>query len=136
MAIARKCLHFTLFLCLYTVHMVKMVSVIIPAYNEARRIGKALRIMRRVHIVGEIIVVDDGSQDATTKKAQQLADIVLTLPRNFGKSYAMRAGALRAGGDILLFCDADMFGFTPRDIKQLCAPLIKGSADMSLGLRR
>lgn len=115
--------------------MAKIVSAIIPAYNEAERIGRAIAILRQVHMIGEIIVVDDGSQDDTAKEARPLAHLVLMLQRNRGKSYAMHVGVAHAQHDIILFCDADMYGFTPKDIEELLAPVVNSSSDMSVGLR-
>ncbi len=95
------------------------VSIIIPAYNEAERLPRTLR--ATVDYFGarpepfELLVVDDGSTDAT---AQVVADFARQCPGrtiqclgyggNRGKGYAVRFGMLRAGGDLRLFCDADL----------------------------
>ncbi len=115
--------------------MAKMVSAIIPAYNEAGRIARAINLLSQVEMIKEIIVVDDGSQDSTGREAKRLASLVLMLPRNRGKSYAMHVGVAHATHDVILFCDADMFGFTPRDIEELLTPVVNSSSDMSVGLR-
>jgi dolichyl-phosphate beta-glucosyltransferase len=92
-------------------------SVIIPAYNEARRIGRTLEAIR--DYVGrrfgrcELIVVDDGSSDGTAGVVRQCASEPLTLrllvnPTNRGKGSSVRQGMLTATGDVLLMCDADL----------------------------
>ena len=115
--------------------MAKIVSAIIPAHNEAGRIGRAIALLRQVHMIGEIIVVDDGSTDDTAQEARACAHLVLMLPEKRGKCYAMHVGVAHAKHDIILFCDADMYGFTPRDIEQLLSPVVDSSFDMSVGLR-
>jgi dolichyl-phosphate beta-glucosyltransferase len=89
-------------------------SVIIPAYNEAARIGQTLidldRYLREHQISSEIIVVDDGSRDDTVKVVQEL-----NLPRlrvvlnecNRGKGFSVRHGFRQSGGRYTLFMDAD-----------------------------
>lgn len=89
-------------------------SVVIPAYNEATRIGTTLRALRAA--TGddiEVIVVDDGSSDDTAAVAEGLLDPshhrrVLRLDRNQGKGAAVRAGVLAARGDAILYMDADL----------------------------
>ncbi|MDD5217227.1 MAG: glycosyltransferase family 2 protein [Candidatus Omnitrophica bacterium] len=91
-------------------------SVIIPAYNEEKRIGDTIRYMidylRRQNYASEIIVVDDGSRDRTVAVAEKsLADFRHTLLKNEinrGKGYSVRRGMLEGRGKFLLFSDADM----------------------------
>jgi dolichyl-phosphate beta-glucosyltransferase len=95
-------------------------SVVIPAYNESLRLAGPLAetvayLSRRQH-PHEIIVVDDGSRDATpllveTFAAQHPATRLVRLAGNHGKGYAVRAGVLESRGDLVLFADAD--GATP-----------------------
>ena len=85
------------------------VSVIIPAYQAADSIAATVTGARALPGVGEVIVVDDGSQDATSARAREAgADRVLTLPRNLGKGGALTAGIAAATGETLLFLDADL----------------------------
>jgi len=80
------------------------ISVVVPALNEADGIVDVLRSARQPG-VGEILVVDGGSQDATRSRAEAAADRVLSAPR--GRAAQMNAGAAVARGDVLLFLHAD-----------------------------
>jgi dolichyl-phosphate beta-glucosyltransferase len=92
-------------------------SVVIPAYNEARRIGRALAAVRayvvRAGLCSELIVVDDGSRDETADvvrgfEAEPLTLHLLVNPTNHGKGYSVRRGMLAATGKLVLMCDADL----------------------------
>lgn len=94
-----------------------MLSVIIPAYNEAQRLPPTLDRARRYldaqDEAYEVIVVDDGSRDETAQVADDAARgwpqlSVIRLGRNEGKGAAVRAGMLRARGEHRLFTDADL----------------------------
>lgn len=99
-----------------------MVSLVVPAYNEALRLPRTLDRMRtHFDAAGEnyeVIVVDDGSDDGTAQEAERKAQgwqqlIVVRLPVNAGKGAAVREGMLRARGDQRAFSDADLS--TPLD---------------------
>jgi dolichyl-phosphate beta-glucosyltransferase len=117
-------------------------SIVVPAFNEAGRIEPTLREMldalTRAERWGEVIVVDDGSTDATTAVALRLAEHdprlrVIRLPDNHGKGYAVRTGVANALGERVLFADAD--GSTPiAEIARLEAALDAG-ADVAIGSR-
>ena len=82
------------------------ISIIIPTLNEAASIEQALAALQPLRSRGhELIVVDGGSEDATPRLAQPLADHVLRAPR--GRASQMNTGAQRAAGDVLLFLHAD-----------------------------
>jgi len=85
------------------------VSVIIPAYNSVDTIGKTVSASRSIGSASEVIVVDDGSRDATAEAAREAgADQVVVLPRNRGKGAAMSAGVAAARSRTILFLDADL----------------------------
>lgn len=89
------------------------ISVVIPAYNEAKRIENTLVAIAEhfQNLVAEIIVVDDGSQDATVSQVKKL-DLpqlqVISYPANRGKGYAVRQGVLASRGHYVLISDADL----------------------------
>lgn len=81
-------------------------SVVIPALDEAERIGGVLAGLQAMRGRGtEVIVVDGGSRDTTPAIAQPLADRVISAPR--GRARQMNGGAAAASGDVLLFLHAD-----------------------------
>lgn len=91
-----------------------MISIVIPAYNEERRLGKTLAAiadyLRGVDFPCEVIVVDDGSSDRTTAIATEMALPGLRLiqnEENRGKGFTVKRGIESARGEIILFTDAD-----------------------------
>src|SRR5579859_3127024 len=92
-------------------------SFVVPAFNEAQRIGPSLRRMLAFvadsNWSAEIIVVNDGSRDNTAEIVNQFARQhptvrLLENPGNRGKGYSVRNGMMNASGEILLFTDADL----------------------------
>jgi glycosyltransferase involved in cell wall biosynthesis len=120
-------------------------SVIIPAYNEAARLGKSLRAivayLRQNAPDAEVIVVDDGSADETARIARQafadagsLRTSVISYKSNLGKGRAVRLGLLAARGDVTLFSDADLS--TPiTEAPKLVDPIVRGEYDVTFGSR-
>jgi glycosyltransferase involved in cell wall biosynthesis len=117
------------------------ITAIVPAYNEARGIGKVLEVLSRVELLGEILVVDDGSIDSTAQevKAAARCDPRIRLIRhshNQGKGQAVLTGWRATRAPILLTLDADLNGLQPGQVKDLIRPLLQDQADMTLGLFR
>jgi glycosyltransferase involved in cell wall biosynthesis len=121
------------------------ISIIVPAYNEAVRLGKSLRtILEYLNNRAErceLIVVDDGSSDETAKIAEQSlkdagrvsAEVIRVRP-NRGKGYAVRTGLLAATAPIALFTDADLS--TPiTETPKLVGPIERGLCDLTFGSR-
>ena len=108
-----------------------MISVLIPAYNEEGRIGETVKAAHGLSDVDEVVVVDDGSTDATVLQAEAAgADIVLRRPHG-GKGAALQAGYAVAQGAILLLLDADL-GASAAEAAALLAPVVAGEADMTI----
>jgi rSAM/selenodomain-associated transferase 2 len=99
-------------------------SVIVPTWNEASTIGRALRALQVLRHAGhDLIVVDGGSRDDTVLLARPWADrVVRSEP---GRARQMNAGARRAAGDVLLFVHADTL--LPEDADQLIARALQTS---------
>lgn len=118
------------------------VCAVVPAYNEASRIGAVLDTLHASPFVGEIVVVDDGSDDGTEGAAQKHAACasgklrVLRHDPNRGKGAAMQTGAEATCADVLIFFDADLIGLTPTHVENLLQPVTSGQADMALGVFR
>ena len=117
-------------------------SLIIPAFNEAQRIGPTLRRFHRFLAARpasfEILVVDDGSTDDTVALVTALAGKlpglrVLCSPANRGKGHAVRRGMLAATGQVRLFSDAD--GSTPIDELDPLLRALAAGADIAIGSR-
>jgi dolichyl-phosphate beta-glucosyltransferase len=119
-------------------------SIVIPAYKEAAKIGADVRaagdFLRRHDLAGEIIVVDDGSPDDTANVALAMtAEFpelrVLSYTPNRGKGYALKYGMTRAQGRNVLFADAGLC--VPYDIATIAlAMLDMGMCDVANGSRR
>ncbi|MGB5831536.1 MAG: glycosyltransferase family 2 protein, partial [Thiohalocapsa sp.] len=82
-------------------------SVILPARNEAASIESLLPRIRAAESDAEIIVVDDGSEDATPQLATDAGARLISHPYALGNGAAIKAGARIASGDVLVFMDAD-----------------------------
>ncbi len=115
-------------------------SVVVPAYREEGRIGATVSALRRELEADfpsgslEIVVVDDGSDDATTARADEAgADVVVSFTRNQGKGAAVRAGVDAASGAVIAFTDADL-AYPPVQLEPLCA-LVAGGWDVVIGDR-
>ncbi|MFZ5899599.1 MAG: glycosyltransferase family 2 protein [Bacillota bacterium] len=111
--------------------MAMKVSVIIPAYNEEGRIGATVRAVRSIPEVAEVIVVNDGSADATEKEARQAGARVLNMPGNSGKGAALNRGIKAASAEIIVFLDGDL-GATAAEARKLIRPILDGEADMTI----
>jgi glycosyltransferase involved in cell wall biosynthesis len=119
-------------------------SLVIPAYNEAARIGPTLAAaaawIARQGWSSEILVVDDGSRDATATVAAEFGRRspvpvrLLGNGRNRGKGYSVKHGVLEADGDFILVSDADLS--TPiEDLPRLLALVEAGDCDLAIGSR-
>jgi dolichyl-phosphate beta-glucosyltransferase len=121
-------------------------SIIIPAYNEEKRLGRAMARIREYfgsaqmsgHGEIEIIVVDDGSTDGTARVAGEWAGEMPYLRlvsngQNRGKGYSVRHGMLEARGRIALFTDADLS--SPLEESQKLLAAIEGGNDVAIGSR-
>jgi glycosyltransferase involved in cell wall biosynthesis len=111
------------------------VSAIIAAYNEQDTIAQVIRAVEDHPLVDEIIVVDDGSADATSARARETTANVITLETNQGKAGAMSAGVRAARNDTILFLDADILGLTHEIITLTAMPVLTGKCGMFVAIR-
>ena len=111
------------------------VAAVIPAYNEARTIGEVVAGL--VPLVGRVIVVDDGSRDATADRAESAGAEVIRHGSNLGKGAAVRSGlgvALAGQFSHVLLLDGDM-QHLPDEAARLLAEAERTSADLVVGER-
>ena len=122
-------------------------TVILPCYNEAQRLPVTLQTLL-AHLSGvpsqvevkqlvNVVVVDDGSTDATVRVADAVAAVdgrvrVLSYHPNRGKGFAVRTGMLAAEGELIVFTDADG-SYSPSDLDRIMAAL--GQAPVAVGTR-
>ena len=116
-----------------------LLSVIVPAYNEAATVEAALRRIRAVALRLEIIAVNDASTDGTREILDGLAktglvDRVIHHEQNRGKGAAIRSGITAAGGDAVVVQDADL-EYDPADLPSLLLPIRARQADAVYGSR-
>ena len=126
-----------------TVEVPTRLAVVIPAKDEAARIGATVRSARTIPGAQEVIVVDDGSSDDTGERAASAGATVIRHPRNRGKAAAMQTGAARvaeldpvdpgAGPHALLFVDADLED-TAATTAALVKPVLAGEADVTIAV--
>ena len=120
--------------------MSRLLSIVIPAYNEERFLGTLLaRIqavdLARVGVSAEIIVVDDCSRDRTADIAAGVPGVVLERhAKNAGKGQAVRTGLARATGEFVIIQDADL-EYDPNDYVPMLHALIGGKGDIVYGSR-
>jgi glycosyltransferase involved in cell wall biosynthesis len=116
-----------------------LLTVIVPAYNEAATVEVALRRLREVPLRLEIIVVNDSSTDGTRDILEQLlekrlVDRVIHHDKNRGKGAAIRSGIAAATGDAVVVQDADL-EYDPQDLPALLLPIRSRQADAVYGSR-
>lgn len=111
------------------------VTAIVPAYNEAERIGRVLDVLTTYPHFEEVIVVDDGSTDETEKVVKKYLVRHVKNAVNEGKGHAMDIGVALSKGDIIFFADADVTGLTHEIIDDILKSVVSGEVDMSIAMR-
>ena len=114
-------------------------SIVVPVYNEERTINRVISSLFALPLPVEVIVVDDGSTDATcamlTTLNQEFPELRVAFQEtNQGKGAALRRGFSMATGSYIMVQDADL-EYDPRDIPSLVEPLAKNEADVVYGSR-
>ena len=107
------------------------VSVIIPAYNEEDTVAKVVEVVRKVSVVDEIIVVNDGSSDNTEQEALKAGARVISHEVNKGKGQALFTGYKEAECDIIAFIDADIYNLTSAKVEAMIRPILEGKTDIT-----
>lgn len=125
--------------------MQRKLSIVIPAYNEARTIHKILDKVRTVSLpedlIREIVIVNDCSTDGTREALRAYQAKYPDCPlqyfeheKNMGKGAALHTGIREASGDLIIIQDADL-EYDPREYELLLTPVLEGQADVVYGSR-
>ncbi|MFB2532013.1 glycosyltransferase family 2 protein [Paracoccus sp. p4-l81] len=110
-------------------------ACLIPAHDEASRIGAVLAAVVGHPLIDQVLVIDDGSRDGTAAVAQAAGAEVMRLDPNRGKTRALAEGIARVDADYLVLIDADLIGLTAPDVTALIEPVAQCRAGATLSLR-
>ncbi len=117
----------------------RLLSVVMPIYNEAATIEQVVDRVNEVALKIELVAVDDGSTDGSREILQRLAaagkiERLLLHERNRGKGAALASGFGAASGDVVIVQDADL-EYDPHEYRKLLQPILDGKADVVYGSR-
>lgn len=118
----------------------KVLSVLIPLYNEEKTLSKLVQTVKKVDLSSlgvdkEIVIVDDCSADNSLEIAKKIPDVkVIAHKKNMGKGAAIRTAIKYATGDIIIIQDADL-EYDPNDYKALITPILEGKTKVVYGSR-
>jgi len=110
------------------------ISVIVPALDEEEPIGAVVRDCLATGLPDEVVVVDNGSRDATAERAVEAGARVVTTPRGYGRACAAGIAAADSRSEILVFLDGDGSD-CPELMERLVRPIVEGAADFVIGSR-
>ncbi|AFS78409.1 glycosyltransferase, family 2 [Gottschalkia acidurici 9a] len=107
------------------------VVVVIPAYNEEKTIKRTIDNVKSIDMIDEIVVVDDGSIDNTSKVVEDMNITLIRLNKNSGKGYAIRKAIETIKYDYLVLLDGDL-GESSNEVEKLINPVINNEVDVTI----
>jgi glycosyltransferase involved in cell wall biosynthesis len=107
------------------------VVAVVPAYNEEKFIEATINNISKIDIIDEIVVVDDGSTDQTSKLVHNMGINLISLKENRGKGYAIKVAISQINFDYLVLIDGDL-GKTSDEVYKLIYPVINDEADATI----
>lgn len=107
------------------------VLVVVPVYNEADKIKDTIEGLKKIDLIDEIVIVNDGSTDNTAKVIEKLGVSIITMVKNQGKGYAIKKAIEEKDYDYIAFVDGDL-GFTSTEVEKLIKPVILDEVDFTI----
>ncbi|PJE77229.1 hypothetical protein COV05_00435 [Candidatus Uhrbacteria bacterium CG10_big_fil_rev_8_21_14_0_10_48_16] len=111
------------------------ITAIIPAYNEQETIAGVIAPILGCSLISDVLVISDGSTDATVERAREAGATVHHIPYKGGKGEAMLYALTQTTAPIVAFFDADLRGLTSEHVERLILPVLHGSRAMNVALR-
>ncbi len=112
----------------------RTITVLVPAYNEEKRILNVLGLLKQCDFLDEIIVINDGSTDQTLNLINKFDYIkIINLKKNHGKGFAIATGIKKAKNEIILFIDGDLLNLKVLHIEKLVKSLVNNKYQVSIG---
>jgi glycosyltransferase involved in cell wall biosynthesis len=118
--------------------MKNKISCIIPAYNEGSRIGNVLKVVQKHPLVGEMIVINDGSKDNTLQAIKSFRSKKIKLidfKVNHGKTFGVMTALKKSKSNIVLLLDADLANLKTKNLTDLISPVLNKEADMTISIK-
>ncbi len=103
-------------------------TVVIPCFNEEKTVGIVVKAARACPLVSDVVVVDDGSSDSSSRVAREAGARVVRHSKNKGKGAAILSGAKAAKNSVLVFVDADFENITSGVLEKLALPVLENDA--------
>lgn len=107
------------------------ILVVVPVYNEEDIIKDTIDGLKKIDLIDEIVIVNDGSTDNTASVIKDLGVSIITMVKNQGKGYAMKKAIEEMSYDYIAFVDGDL-GFTSVEVEKLIKPVVLGEVDFTI----
>ena len=99
------------------------VLAVVPVYNEVDRITETIEGLKKISVIDEIVIINDGSTDNTAKVVEKLGVSIINLAKNHGKGFAMKKAIEELEYDYIAFVDGDL-GQSSTEVEKLLYPVI------------